>query len=260
MYALGLDVGMKTMKAVLLGPDTERHLVLPGETLSIRALADAAREELCAQEKISPGDIALAMASGFSTEEIPFPVVRCSEPVALARGINRYAGGVRTVIDLGLRTCSILNCLEGKVTKTTSGTRCASGTGSFLDVFSVFLELDYDAMSEMYFLSQSESVLQTRCTIFAESEVISLIHAGHTKEDIVRSIFKSLAQQVAGYAYGVDIAPDVALVGGLANSAAFVDALRLALGVPVLVPAHFQTLSALGAAMMAYHRIEEART
>ena len=257
MYALGLDIGMKTVKAVLLGSDSERQLVLPGEMLSIRELADRARDELCADAGITPSEIGCTMAVGFSTEDIPFATEHCSEPVALARGINSLLSGVHTVIDLGLRTCSILNCAEGRVTKTTSGTRCASGTGSFLDMFSVFLDLDFDTMSAMYFRSQCESALQTRCTIFAESEVISLIHEGRTKEDIVRSIFKSLAQQVAGYAYGVDVTEDVALVGGLANSAAFVDALSHELGVPVLVPAHFQSVSALGAAIVARRRIGE---
>ncbi len=251
MYTLGIDAGMKTLKAVLSNGTDTRFRVLEGGNRSAITLAEKAVNELLEEAGIERKDVCNTIAIGSGKDAIAFKNGDCAESIALAAGMNALGIKINHVIDLGVRSCYMIRCNHGKVFNTVNGPRCAAGTGSFLDSLSVFLHLSYDEMNDMYFRSDSREVLQTRCVVFAESEVISLIHTGRKKEDIVRSIFRSFAKQVYGALLAGDSVDNLALVGGMANSPAFLDAFRELSGSQVLVPNHPQAVAALGAAMIA---------
>ncbi len=93
--------------------------------------------------------------------------------------------------------------------------------------------------------------MNAQCVVFAESEVVSLIHAKHSKEDISRAVHDAVADRIASMARRIGIEKDVALVGGVAKNVGFVDSLKRDLEVDLLIPEDPDFSCALGAAMVA---------
>jgi len=114
------------------------------------------------------------------------------------------------------------------------------------------LELPLDKMGEMSLRSKNAVAMNAQCTVFAESEVVSLVHAKTPKEDIVRAIHDAIANRIVSMARRVGVQEAVGLIGGVAHNVGFVDALRRCLEVgSVWVPPQPEYVGAIGAAAAA---------
>jgi benzoyl-CoA reductase subunit D len=101
--------------------------------------------------------------------------------------------------------------------------------------------------------------MNAQCTVFAESEVVSLLHANTPKEDISRAVHDAMASRIISMVRKVGLRKDVVLVGGLARNVGFVDSLERGLEIEIMVPENPQYVGALGAALIAAERAGEAR-
>jgi predicted CoA-substrate-specific enzyme activase len=174
---------------------------------------------------------------------------RRSEVLCLARGINSLASSARTLIDIGsLKTLGV-KCSGGNLLRFVTSSKCAVGTGAYLEVSADVLGISVSEMDELAFKAENFVEIESTCTVFAESEIISLVHRGIEPEDIAKGVFRGLAKRTYSLVLQLGIERDVVLVGGLARSKAMVSALEEAIGFKVLVPDTPQIISALGAAL-----------
>ncbi len=147
---------------------------------------------------------------------------------------------------------------NGKVKDFGINEKCAAGAGAFIEAMSRALEVDIETMGELSLNSTKQIPMNAQCTIFAESEVVSLIHQKTSKEDIIRAVHDAIADRNTSMVRQIGIEQDVALIGGVANNIGFVDSMNKNLGFELLVPKDGvapEYVSALGAALVAQDKI-----
>jgi predicted CoA-substrate-specific enzyme activase len=129
--------------------------------------------------------------------------------------------------------------------------KCAAGTGRFLEVMAHALEVPIDEFGNLALKSTQPAAISSTCTVFAESEVISLFARGASKQDIASGIHKSIARRVAGMAKRIGVAPKLVFCGGVAKNPAVKKYLEVELGFEIVSPQFPQLTGAIGAALIA---------
>jgi len=214
------------------------------ETIARQALSQASEKLSLPVESVS--DIT---ATGTNAENVNFATRRLTEVVCLARGINYFIPSARTLVDIGALKTLGVRCGDGNLQKYVVSSKCAVGTGTFLEAAADVLGISVGKMDEMAFQANKDIDIESTCTVFAESEIISLIHRRVEPEDIARGVFRGLAKRVYSLLIQLGIERELVLVGGLARCKSIISALEDAAGLKILVPEIPEIVSALGAAL-----------
>lgn len=196
-------------------------------------------------------DIDYVVTTGVGREFISAADKKVPEFLCLAKGIDFLLPSTRTLLDLGAQKSLALKCIEGKVIKIATSSKCAAGTGSYLQVAANVLGIDINEIADLFFKSKENLEIQSTCAVFAESEIISLVHAGARPEDIAKGVFRGLADRVYTQLLELGIEKDVTVVGGVARSKAIVAVLEEKVGLQIMVPENPDVVGALGAALIA---------
>lgn len=255
MITAGIDMGAKTTKVVILQDDkvVAKSLVLTGfeqQEAAVKAMADA-----LSQAKISKSDIQHIVATGAGRQTVSWVKENVTEVSADARAIAFLMPGVRTLIDVGAEEGRAIKCTGvGKVAGFAVNDKCAAGAGTFVEAMARALECKLEDMGKLSLESTTAVPMNAQCTVFAESEVVSLIHQKMAKPDIVRAVHDAIASRITSMVRRVGAEKDIALIGGMAYNAGFVDALKRGLEAEVLVPTDPEFAGALGAALIAKDR------
>ena len=248
----GIDAGMETTKAVVLtGNERYEWAIVPGGTESTARIAQVALDQAAGKARVSSKSIRNIITTGAGANHIPWGKEEKVESFCLSRGINFLFPSTRTLLDLGATKSLALRCEAGKVVKTTASGKCAAGTGTYLKMVAAVLRIDLVEADRLYFQSHADLEIQSPCAVFAESEIISQVHAGKKVEDIVRGVIRGLAGRIYSQLLDVGIEKDVAAVGGLARSNAMRSALQEVLHFEILIPEVPEIVGALGAALFA---------
>lgn len=252
MITSGIDLGVKTTKVVLLNDDKiiAQSCVLTGwepqqagENALTAALVDA---------RLSRDDIARLVATGAGRQAFSLAQHNVTEITADARALAFLQPQVRTVIDVGAEEARALKCgADGRMLDFAVNEKCAAGAGVFIETMARTLEVPLEEMGALSLQAIGTATLNSQCTVFAESEVVSLIHAQTPIAEIVRAAHDAMAGRVASLARRVGAEPEIALVGGIAHNIGFVDALKRELGMEIIVPRDPEFIGALGAALLA---------
>ena len=180
-----------------------------------------------------------------------------SEIRAYSAGAFHLYPDVRTVLDIGGQDCkAILVGPGGNVLQFEMNDRCAAGTGRFLENMASALETDVERLGHHALAAGGESVrLSSMCTVFAESEVVSLIGRGVDSHRVALGIHQSVADRVAGMVRRVGVHRRFVFAGGVARNPCMQELLARQMGIPLTVPDSPQTVGALGAAIHAARRV-----
>jgi predicted CoA-substrate-specific enzyme activase len=252
MISAGIDVGAQTVKVVIVkdGRILAHSTVAAGWDPPMAA--KQALDEAVKKAGISRSDIKKIVGTGIGRKELTFVNDSVSEVVCDAKGALFLLPSARTVIDIGADESRAMKCnAEGKVLDFAKNEKCAAGVGAFVEAMSRALEMSVDEMAKQSLLSDKDIPMNATCVIFAESEVVSLIHAKTPKPDIARAIHDAIASRTASMTRRLGVEEKVILIGGVAQNAGFVDCLKRRLGVDVVVPENPQIVGALGAALLA---------
>ncbi len=253
MLVAGLDIGAKNVHAVLLrdGEVVARAVVPTGfdqEVSAEHGLAEAARVA-----GVDRGDIVAVAATGAGRKALTFAVEQPTEIAADARGALALCPEARTVIDVGADEARAIRVDgKGKVVDFAINEKCAAGAGAFVEAMSRALEMPLETFAKASLESSQVIPMNAQCTVFAESEVVSLIHANTAPADIARAVHDAMASRVSTMVRRVGIEDPVVLAGGAALNTGFVKSLSEALGgVDIIVPDDAPYLGAHGAALIA---------
>jgi len=252
MITAGIDMGAKTVKVVVLrdGEIIGRAVTVAG--FESRKSAEEAYAEAVDEAGITGDEVERVVATGAGRSYAPHSGNDVSEVASDARGVHRLYPAARTVIDVGAEEGRAIRCNEqGKVVDFALNEKCAAGAGAFTEAMSRALEVDIEALGAMSLNSKNAIPMNAQCAVFAESEVVSLLHAKTAKEDIARAVHDAIASRIVSLARKVGFEPDVVLIGGLAHNVGFVDSLQRALDCEVLVPDDPEYIGAYGAALAA---------
>jgi len=254
-WFMGIDIGSGTSKGVITedGKLLAYHLLPSG--VDYRATAQKLKEELLAKAGLSSKDIAHTIATGHGADSIPFSNEQVTDIRCCARGINSIFPSVRTVIDIQGMSSQVIRLNErGQVINFAVSEKCAAGSGRFLDVIANVLRIDLEDIGSLSLKSENPVTFTTGCAVFGESEAISRVAEGASKEDILAGVHKALANKVSTLVERVGLEKDCAISGGGALNVGLIKSVEEKLGIELLVPPHPRFITALGAAMMAEER------
>jgi len=252
MAFAGIDVGSLATKAVIFdGQRVVSYAVRRTGADSLNA-AIACFKEALSLSGLDESRIERVVATGYGRLRVPFAQREVTEITCHGRGASFLFPMTRTVIDIGGQDSKIIT-LDGKgrVLDFVMNDKCAAGTGRFLEVMAQALELNLEEFAEQAFKARRPLPINSMCTVFAESEIISLLAEGARKEDIVWGLHLSIARRILGMARRLAIEDEITFTGGVAKNKGMIRALKAVLGRPLNVPEEPQITGALGAAILA---------
>ena len=251
-WFIGIDIGSANSKGVITrdGELLTYHLLPSG--INYRTAAEKLRDELLAKARLSPEDIACTVATGQGAGNVPFSNQQVTDIRACARGINSIFPSVRTVIDVQAQSSQVIRLGEdGHVANFVASEKCAAGSGRFLEVIANVLHIDLKNIGPLSLKSENPVTFTTSCAVFGESEAISRVAEGASKEDILAGVHQALANKISALTDRVGLEKDCAISGGGGLDAGLIKSVEEKLGVQLLVPPQPQIITALGAAIMA---------
>ena len=247
--ALGIDAGSTTTK--LCGVDASGALIWHRIEATHPAMAAQSRRLVAAARALARDPGLPLVATGYGRNLVEDADRAVTEITCHARGVFRRVGHGGTLIDIGGQDSKVIVIgPQGRVVHFAMNDKCAAGTGRFLEVVAGRLQLDLDAFADEALSTTDEAPISSTCTIFAESEIISLLAHGRPVAQIVRGLHRSLIGRVAAMARTAGAAPPLLLSGGVARSEAVRRFLGEALGSEVRVPEDPQLMGAYGAALL----------
>jgi predicted CoA-substrate-specific enzyme activase len=192
------------------------------------------------------------VSTGYGRNSVKFMDKAMTEIICHGAGAHYLNPRTRSVIDIGGQDSKAIVLDEkGKVKNFAMNDKCAAGTGRFLEVMARALEVELDGFGALSLRAGDPSRISSLCTVFAESEVISLISKGEKRENIIAGIHESIAARIAAMTNRLRIAPLVVMTGGVAKNIGVVKALERKIGMAVEVSEYAQVNGAIGAALLA---------
>ena len=255
MLTAGIDMGTQRVKVVIL---KDNQILSRNQNFSgfePTKAAEQAFEEALQNAKLSREDIQHVTATGAGVEMAPFSDSTVSMMGADARAGAYFFSSARTVIDVGAEEARAVRFDEkGIMLDFVVNARCAAGAGTFIEAMARALEVELDDMGSLSLKAKRASPINASCVIFAESDVVSLIHREEPKPEIARAIFDAMAERVSSMVYRLGINQDITLVGGVAKDVGFIASLKRRLGMDILIPEEPLFAGAVGAALIAAKR------
>jgi predicted CoA-substrate-specific enzyme activase len=248
MRTAGIDIGSRTIKLV----------TVEGGKIVNTFLSDTTHDPLEQCKKLmeqASFDRILATGYGRHFFETYYDVPTVTEIKAFARGAKALFPGCRTILDIGGQDTKAIALNErGNVSKFEMNDRCAAGTGMFLEVIAKTLGYHLEEFGEEALNAEGNIQINSMCTVFAQSEVTSLLARRQKREDIARGIHIAILNRTLSLMKRVSTTPDIVFAGGVAKNPCLKYLLSDALGYEVKVPENPQMVGAFGTALIAHEQ------
>jgi predicted CoA-substrate-specific enzyme activase len=252
MQTAGIDIGSITAKAAIFadGKIIATKVVFTGYNAELAGLK--VYEEVLKDAGIDKNAVEKIVSTGYGRNSVKFVDKSYTEIMCHATGAHFLNPRIRSIIDIGGQDSkAILLDDNGKVKNFVMNDKCAAGTGRFLEVMARAMEVNLDEFGAMSIKSEQPSRISSLCTVFAESEVISLIAKGVQREDIIAGIHESIASRISSITGRVGLREPVMITGGVARNAGVIHALEKKLEMKIEVSPYAQVNGAIGAAVLA---------
>jgi predicted CoA-substrate-specific enzyme activase len=252
-YVAGIDVGSLSTDVVILDPEARmvsQGIVRTGAS-STRA-AEEALERALADGGLLREDLVRIVSTGYGRSSVPFAERAVTEITCHARGAWFLFPDAGTVVDVGGQDSKVVHVGRGgRVLDFTMNDKCAAGTGRFLEVMAEKLQVGLEEMGELSVRAGGEVTISSVCTVFAESEVVSLVARDHPPEEIIRGLHRAIVGRIWAMVRSLGVKGELFMSGGVAKNRGVVSLLEKNLGRPLYVPPEPQIVGALGAALLA---------
>ena len=248
----GIDVGAQSVKAVVF--DGEKILgtkVVVTEEETDQA-ARGVYNALLTEMHLNPTDVERLFVTGWGAEDVSFADGKSSEQICAAKGARFLLPTVRTVLDMGAEGCRVMRMgADGTLDEFANNAKCASGTGSFIELGAIYLNVGIEEMGPLSLAADGVAEVSSMCAVLAESVIISHIHNGESIERIAAGIHKSAATRVSELLGRIGMVNDVMFIGGPAINQGLVRILEEMNRVSLKIPDDPRMVVALGAAIQA---------
>lgn len=251
MLTAGADIGAKTLKIVVVENGNIRAQNTIPSGYDIGESIEKAWAGIETRFGYRAGDMDKILFTG-AGREVVGAAGEVTEIMAAAKGAFAVDETVRTVIEVGAEEARAVKVGSGgKVIDFATNDKCASGTGVFIEAMADVLEVPIEELGPMALQSTRAVAIQAQCAVFAESELVTMVHSKIPKHDIARAIHDAIADRVVSMARWVGIERNVMLIGGVARNVGFVESLERKLECKVIVPREPECVPAYGAALIA---------
>lgn len=252
MITMGIDIGSLSTKAVVMKNREVAGYFIKRTGVNQEETLEEVLQEAIKRANINRDDIERTVATGYGRFNVPFADKIYTEITCHAKGALYFYPKTRTIIDIGGQDSKVISLDDkGRLNDFVMNDRCAAGTGRFLEVMSEALDVKLSEFGDYFLRSKKDLKMSSVCTVFAESEVISLMSKKEKKEDIVKALCRAISERVLALAGRVEMREEFFLSGGVAKNKGVVYALKEYLRA-ANIPPEPQITGALGAALLAY--------
>ncbi len=254
MITAGVDIGSVATKALILNDQKiAATVVLPTGSQS-KVAAQSALDQALAAAGVDRKSVRHVVSTGYGRRVVDFGEKTITEISACAQGM-KFLGSerdpVRTLIDLGGQDIKVIAVDEkGNTSDFMMNDKCAAGTGRFLEVIARALEVKLEELGDLALKSTKTITINATCTVFAESEVISLLAQSVTKEDIIAGVHNSIAERIFAMVKKISLKEIVTFNGGGAKNKGLCRVLEQKLNTSLYIPEIPQFVNALGSAVV----------
>jgi len=257
MFVAGCDLGSATGKVVIMRSNSIMSWSIVQSTISPEKTARLALEIALKKAKLSSlADLHYVLGTGYGRQVVSFITENLSEITCHARGAHWLHPETRTVVDVGGQDCKvILLNSAGKVIDFVMNDKCAAGTGKFFEVMARTFDCSLDEFVKLSLQSNTPANITKQCSVFAESEVITLINSGIDPADIAAGLVDSITRRIIALIHRIGYTPDIVFTGGCAKNESLIRSIEKALKVNIVRLPNPQIIGALGAALFALERI-----
>ncbi len=251
MYSIGIDIGSVCTKGAVYDGEKLLTDIIP-TGWNLRESGDTILRRLVEISGMHGNDSRFITVTGYGRDSIVFADKRVTEITCHARGANFFNHEARTVIDVGGQDSKAIAVGEkGQVIEFIMNDRCAAGTGRFLQVMSHILGSEVDQL-EILAGEAEPAMINSMCAVFAESEVISLLARGVSKESIAAGILESISGKILHLTGRVRVSGLVVFTGGVSNNSVIRKNLGKRIGEEIVTYPEAQSAGAVGAALIGY--------
>lgn len=261
VYTAGIDSGSASTDAVVMDQNQNiigRAIIPTGQgarSTSERALSIALKEA-----GLEEKDLTAVVSTGYGRKTTGIQSTSVTEITCHAKGAHFLDPDARTVIDIGGQDSKVIRIDDkGSVKNFTMNDKCAAGTGRFLEMQARALGMSMEEMSEKGLQWKKDVNISSMCTVFAESEVVSLVAQNVPAEDIIHGLNKAIAAKTAGLMARLGKQPGYIMTGGVAQNKGVVQCLEDQIGEKIFVSDDAQICGAIGAALIALDSVREGQ-
>lgn len=258
MYVLGIDSGSTSTNAVLLDEEKNiRAFAVVRTGAKSNDSADKILDQVLEAVGIQKEDLSCIVATGYGRVSIPFADTNVTEISCHGKGAHFLNPQVRTILDIGGQDSKAIKLNEnGDVIDFVMNDKCAAGTGRFLEMMARTLEISIDELGPISLNWKEDIDISSMCSVFAESEVISLIAQNKETADIAHGLHKAIAGKSISLLKRVGIESTVMMTGGVAKNVGVIKTLEERLGEKIFIYEEPEIVGALGAALYALEKTE----
>lgn len=259
MFVLGIDSGSTSTNAVIL--NEKKEIVSSAVIRTGAKSAESAErilDEILSTAKVGRDDISMIVSTGYGRVSIPFADRNITEISCHGKGAHFLNPSVRTILDIGGQDSKAIRLNEaGEVMDFVMNDKCAAGTGRFLEMMARTLEISINDIGPLSLGWKENIVISSMCSVFAESEVISLIAQNKETADIAHGLHKAVAGKSISLMKRVGLEEGYMMTGGVAHNAGVVNVLEELLGKPLYIYEEPEIVGALGAALFGIEEIQQ---
>lgn len=249
MYCIGIDIGSTATKVVVMDEKKENIIekVLMPSGWNSKETSEKIKDYL--EEKYGDLKESKVIATGYGRISVPYADKTLTEITCHGIGAKFLLGSDATIIDIGGQDTKIIVLDDGMVVDFIMNDKCSAGTGKFLEVMANRLGLSLEEMFN-YAKEGTEIKISSTCTVFAESEIISLMGKGTPKEDIAAGVVNSICAKVVSLVSRKPRANHYFLTGGFCSSYYMIKELKRRLNAEVSTSEDARFAGAIGAAIL----------
>lgn len=256
MYVMGIDSGSTSTNAVIMDQSKKIKafsVVRTGAKSGVSA--QKALDEVLKKAQLKKEDISWIVSTGYGRVSIDFANENVTEISCHGKGAHYFNPKIRTILDIGGQDSKAIRLNDnGDVTDFVMNDKCAAGTGRFLEMIARTLEVSLDELGAIALTSTEKIEITSMCSVFAESEVISLIANNKEKADIANGVCHAIANKASGLLRRVGMEPEFMMTGGVAKNPGVVRAVEEKIGSPLYISKEPEIVGATGAALYALEK------
>lgn len=259
MYVLGIDSGSTSTNAVIMNQD---RTIIASSVIRTGAKSGDSAERILSdvlqKAKLERKDLARIVSTGYGRVSIAFADENVTEISCHGKGAHYFNPRVRTILDIGGQDSKAISLDEnGEVHDFVMNDKCAAGTGRFLEMIARTLEVDISELGAIALTSTEHIEITSMCSVFAESEVISLIANNKEKADIANGVCHAIAGKAFSLLKRVGLEPEFMMTGGVAKNPGVVRAVEEKLQAGLYICEEPEIVGATGAALYALEQLEQ---
>jgi len=259
MMTVGIDSGSLATKGVVLGDEKK----ILGSAIDLtggrsRQSGERVYEQVLGQAGVSEDDVDFVVTTGYGRDNLPFSGKNITEITCHAAGVHFLFPDAATILDIGGQDSKVIRIDDrGRVMDFIMNDKCAAGTGRFLEVIAKALEVGLEDLGTISQQTENTVEISSMCTVFAETEVVSLVADDTPIPEIVRGVHNVIVERGEILLGKMGLIEPVAMSGGVALNIGVVKELEKRLGFELRIPDEPQFTGALGAAVIARNMMEK---